>query len=428
MSEAVQLAADRRLRVAVQGTGHGASGSLDDQVALIATRYLDTVQIDSDTETATVGAGTTWGVLASNASGAGLAGLAGTAASVGVCGYVLGGGLGWLAREHGLASASLLAVDFVDAAGEEHHTSEADDPEALWAFRGGGGVGIATRLHLRLWPHPTLYAGARFWAIEHLPAVVERWINVADSFPREMTSMAWALNAPDAPAMPEPLRGRGVIALGACGTDVRTAQTQIADCFGPLPAPLFDSFAERRPDQLSDIHLDPPDPVPAIGEGRLLAELDPSTAIAIMRAAAIGAGPLALVELRQLGGALTRTQSAGALTTLDGAFALEATGVAPDPARVAAVQQRLAAVVSETAPVDLGRSFAAFRGARSDAPDALTEANARRLRRIQGECDPDARLIRAMRLTGDSSARSPRAARSRATAQALQPALDPDQR
>jgi hypothetical protein len=58
VSEAVQLAVGRELRVAVQGTGHGASGSLDDEVALIATRYLDTLQIDRRTDTATVGAGT----------------------------------------------------------------------------------------------------------------------------------------------------------------------------------------------------------------------------------------------------------------------------------------------------------------------------------------------------------------------------------
>jgi FAD/FMN-containing dehydrogenase len=151
VSEAVQLAVDRQLRVAVQGTGHGASGSLDDQVALIATRYLDTVQIDRNTATATVGAGTVWGPLAAKAGDVGLAGLAGTSATVGVCGYMLGGGLGWLGRRHGLASASLIAVDYVDAAGEPRHTSEADDPEALWAFRGGGGVGIATWLKLRLW-------------------------------------------------------------------------------------------------------------------------------------------------------------------------------------------------------------------------------------------------------------------------------------
>lgn len=94
------------------------------------------------------------GTLASTAGGVGLAGLAGTGATVGVGGYVLGGGLGWLGRRHGLASASLIAVDYVDAAGEQRHAGEADDPEALWAFRGGGGVGIVTRLRLRLWPTP----------------------------------------------------------------------------------------------------------------------------------------------------------------------------------------------------------------------------------------------------------------------------------
>jgi hypothetical protein len=226
----------------------------------------------------------------------------------------------------------LIAVDYVDAAGEPRHTSETDDPEALWAFRGGGGVGIVTRLELRLWAHPTVYAGTRFWPIEHLPAVLERWIKSSESFPEEITSHVWALHAPRAPVLPEPLRGRPVVALGACGTDIASAQAHITDCFEPLPAPLFDSFAERRPERLSEIHLDPPAPVPAVGEARMLSELDPSTALAIMQAAGIGHGPLTLIELRQLGGALRHAQSEGALTTLDGAFLLDAVGAAPNQA------------------------------------------------------------------------------------------------
>jgi hypothetical protein len=399
VSEVVRFATDRQLRVAVQGTGHGASVSLGDEVALIATRHLDTVEIDADAGTASVGAGTVWKSLASIAADAGLAGLAGTASTVGVCGYVLGGGLGWLGRRHGLASSSLIAVDYVDAAGEERHAGEADDPEALWAFRGGSGVGIVTRLRLQLWPHPTLYAGARFWPMEHLPAVVERWLNVADSFPQEITSMVWSVNAPDASGLPEPIRSRAVVALGACGTDVASAQAHLVDCFGPLPTPLFDSFAERRPDQLGQIHLDPPVPVPVIGEARQLEDLDPTRAIAIMQAAGIGDGVLTLVELRQLGGALNRSQSDGALTAMDGAFALIAVGTAPDPTGAAVVTERLASLVREAAPVDLGRSIANLRSGRSHAPGALTETNTRRLGRIQRERDPSGQLSRAMGLT-----------------------------
>ena len=139
--------------------------------------------------------------------------------------------------------------------------------------------------------------------------------------------------------------------------------------------------------------------MPAIGEGRLLAELEPSSAVAIMEAAGIGDGPLTLVELRQLGGALRHARTEGALTTLDGAFALVAVGAAPNPAGAAAVKERIAEVVRATAPADLGRSIANLRTGRSVAPGALTQANARTLRRIQRERDPEARLIRAMRLT-----------------------------
>ncbi len=87
-------------------------------------------------------------------------------------------------------------------------------------------------------------------------------------------------------------------------------------------------------------------------------------------------------------------------TTLDGEFALEATGAAPDPHSAAAVDERLAELLRQSAPVDLGGSVAAFRGGRADAPGALTEASAQRLHRLQRYRDPSGRLIRAMQVGG----------------------------
>lgn len=49
-----------------------------------------------------------------------------------------------------MASSTLLAVDYVDGNGLLHRAAEdtpdAIDREALGAFRGGGGVGVATSL------------------------------------------------------------------------------------------------------------------------------------------------------------------------------------------------------------------------------------------------------------------------------------------
>ncbi|MDQ6750327.1 MAG: FAD-binding protein [Actinomycetota bacterium] len=388
------------LRVAAQVTGHGASGAIGDDVALISTAGLQSVQIDPVARTASVGAGVTWGTLASAAAQSGLAGLAGTAPTVGVAGYVMGGGLGWLTRRYGLASASLLAVDYVDVEGIERRTDEEQDPDVLWSFRGGGGgAGIATRLHLRLFDHRSLHAGARFWAIEHLPEVLNSWLAWTEGAPTSVTSMCWALQAPDAPAMPEALRGRAVVAIGACVAGADDPEAMMRTCFADLPQPLMDTYADRRADQLGDIHLDPPGPVPALGDGRLISRPGAVEAIAGFKASAIEAeGPLTLVELRHLGGAAQANADAGALTALAGDFTLAATGGAPTAERAADVEERLTAVMAATARFDLGVGLSALRGGRTATLDALHPKRAERLRSVRKLRDPHRRLRPAMAL------------------------------
>jgi FAD/FMN-containing dehydrogenase len=48
----------------------------------------------------------------------GLVGLAGSSSGVGVVGYTLGGGYGWLGRKYGFAAESVREADVVTADGE----------------------------------------------------------------------------------------------------------------------------------------------------------------------------------------------------------------------------------------------------------------------------------------------------------------------
>ncbi len=86
------------------------------------------VRIDPRARTARVRAGAVWGDVTGPAAHYGLAPLAGSSATVGVVGYTLGGGLGWLGRAHGFACNSVTAVELVTADGEHVRTDATTRP------------------------------------------------------------------------------------------------------------------------------------------------------------------------------------------------------------------------------------------------------------------------------------------------------------
>ena len=148
---AVRFARAHRLRIAPQGTGHGAvpleplEGTM-----LLKTSRLWRVHINPATHTARAEAGALWQDVTVPASQHGLAALAGTSANVGVTGYTLGGGLGWLARRYGLAANSVTAVELVTPDGRLALADAAHEPDLFWAVRGGGSVGVVTAIEMLL--------------------------------------------------------------------------------------------------------------------------------------------------------------------------------------------------------------------------------------------------------------------------------------
>src|SRR5215469_10604280 len=111
---AVRFARSRGMRIAPQGTGHGSEPleSLEG-VMLLRTVRMRRVGIDPDGRTARAEAGALWQDVTVPAGQHGLAALAGSSPNVGVTGYTLGGGLGWLARRYGLVANSVTAAELV---------------------------------------------------------------------------------------------------------------------------------------------------------------------------------------------------------------------------------------------------------------------------------------------------------------------------
>jgi FAD/FMN-containing dehydrogenase len=157
---AVLAARRHALPFAVQATGHGTHVAHDDAL-LLRTGAMSSVLVDPDRRTARVGPGARWADVLRAAAPFGLAPLSGSSPDVGVVGYTLGGGMGWLARRHGLAADSVLRARVVTADGAVVTADAGHHPELFWALRGGGGsFGVVTALEFRLYPVSQVYAGA----------------------------------------------------------------------------------------------------------------------------------------------------------------------------------------------------------------------------------------------------------------------------
>jgi quercetin dioxygenase-like cupin family protein len=387
---AVRYAREHGLRVAPQATGHNAGplGSLDDTL-LVHVSQLGHVSIDAAARRVRVGAGVKWEKVSPRLSPLGLAALHGSSPDVGIAGYSLGGGMGWLARKYGLQANSVTAIELVTAEGHLLRTDATHEPELFWALRGGGGnFGVVTAIEFGVYPVRELYAGAMFFDFESASEVLHAWTEQLPAFPDEMMSWASLLQLPDAPDVPETMRGRAfAVVFGAfVGTE--------ADGRGLLApvrelGPEIDTFAIVPPVALGELAMDPPNPLPTLSAHHLLGDLPAAGVDELIAAAGPGSGsPLTMVQLRHMGAALAREPAgAGARATLPGTLSLFALGIVPSEQSRPAIESSLATVHEAMRPYRVG-DYPNFIEDPTDASGFFDADTWRRLREVKALYDP----------------------------------------
>jgi hypothetical protein len=389
----VDFARERGLHVAPQATGHSAIelGALDNTI-LLKTSRMRSAAIDAERCEARVDAGAHWIDVTAPAAEHGLAGLAGTSPDVGVVGYTVGGGLGWLSRKFGLAANSVLAAELVTADGQLVRADAEHEPELFWAVRGGGGsFGIVTALEFRLYPVAELYAGALFWPVERASEILHAWRGFVDRVPDELASVGRLLHLPPLEVVPESFRGRSFVVVEAAYIGTEAEGRELVAPLRDL-GPEIDTIATMAPPGLAALHMDPHEPVPGLGDGVLVDRLPPDAIDAVVKLAGPGSGsPLLSVELRHLGGALpTTSPDHGAVGAIEADFLMFAVGVAATPELAAAVDEGLVRVRDALAPWDAGRTFLNFTERPVDTDELFPPETARRLRELKRRVDPQA--------------------------------------
>ena len=330
---AVRFGLRHGVPVAVQATGHGIAATLEGAL-LVSTRELTGLTVHPGAMYARAEAGVTWAQVLEACAPHGLAGLAGSAPDVGVVGYTTGGGLGPLARTHGLASDRVRAFEVVTGDGELRRTTPTEHPDLFWGLRGGKGtLGIVTAVEFDLLPIAEVYGGALWFDGVDAPAVLHRWATWCATLPREATTSVALMRLPDLPSVPPPLAGRLTVAVRFAWTGDRA---QGAEALAPLrevAAPLVDLVAPMPYAALGSIHADPVDPMPTREAHALLATLPEAAVDRLLALAGPGAEcPQVMVELRQLGGAIAvPPRVPSAFCHRDAAFSLLAVGLAVPP-------------------------------------------------------------------------------------------------
>ncbi len=291
------------LPVAIRSGGHSTGGfGVADAALVIDVRDLNHIDIDVTGQTAWAGAGMTAGEVTHAVEQHGLIVGFGDSASVGIAGLTLGGGIGYLARKHGLTIDSLLAVEIVTAAGEiiiadaEHHA------DLFWALRGGGGnFGVVTRFKYRLHPLPSFIGGPL--VLPPTPEVIAGFAALADAAPNELTAIAMILPIPPVPTIPAEAHGKlAFFAMMAYAGNPADAERALAP-FRALATPLADMIQAGPYSSL--YMLDPPPEMRAMVAVRsgFADRFGLDEARALVAAAQSCTAPMSMSQIRVLGGA-----------------------------------------------------------------------------------------------------------------------------
>ena len=392
VAAAVRWAASHGLSVGVQATGHGAVLPVTDAV-LVSTTRMTAVVVDPARRTASVGAGARWEDVLAAAAPHGLSAVCGSSTQVGVVGFCLGGGMGPLSRQFGFGADRVRALEVVTADGRVRHVDADHEPDLFWALRGGkGNFGLVTAIELDLVPVAQVYAGGVFFAAGSAADVLRSFRSWAPTLPDHASASVALLQLPPLEALPEPIRGQYVAHLRFAVNGSAQEGEELLSPMLEAGEVLLSRVGDLPVTAIDDLHQDPRDPMPVWERGALLGSLTAETVDALLRTAGPGSGsPLAMVEVRLMGGALGRQPAVpNAVSGREGAFSLLTLGVlAPGLGDAvveagSAVHDALAPWCTGTVPVNwLGDAETPEAVARAWRPEVHA-----RLLRIKQQVDP----------------------------------------
>jgi len=309
VARAIACAREHGLEIAVRGGGHSSAGhSTGDGALVIDMRGFRDLTVDPGARRLRAGAGLDAGTVVAAAHEHGLTVPFGDNGAVGIAGITLGGGMGYLSRQHGLTVDHLMSAELVTADGRIVTTSAAEEPELFWAIRGGGGnFGVVTSLEFNMVEAGMVYGGAML--LPPTPDVLRGVTPLAGAAPRELGVIANVMPAPPAPFVPPEMIGRPVVVIAGCyngdaeagaaaWAPFRALATPISDIVGPMPYPALYRLTEAAA-------------IPSVGVARsMFVDVVDDAVVATLREAYLASpGVRTMIQVRVLGGAVADVPS-----------------------------------------------------------------------------------------------------------------------
>jgi FAD/FMN-containing dehydrogenase len=186
--DAVNFARSNGLLVSVRGGGHNVSGNaVCDGGLMIDLSPMKSVRVDPESKTARAEPGVTWREFDHETQAFGLATTGGLVSTTGIAGLTLGGGLGWLMGNYGLACDNLISVDVVTAGGRLLTASKSRNEDLFWGLRGGGGnFGVATSFEFQLHPVGPMLGGILIHRLDNAAEVIKFYDEFTRTSPDEL--------------------------------------------------------------------------------------------------------------------------------------------------------------------------------------------------------------------------------------------------
>ncbi len=382
--------------LAVRGGGHNVAGLATSEGGLVLDlSAMNGVEVDPESKRARVQGGAIWRDVDAATQPHGLAAPAGLVSETGVAGLTLGGGIGWLRRKYGLSCDNLMAAELVTAGGERVVASERENPELLWALRGGGGnFGVVTSFEFALHPvGPEIAYALVFYDGAQTAEGLRGFRELARSMPDEIAPILFTGAVPEAEGIPAEIVGKPTLAAAAVYVGPPEEGEERLRPLRELAAPLVD-LSGRMPyvDIQQFLDEDYPRGRRYYWKSATIAELSDEVIDIVADFARRQPSPISTIDVWLMGGALRREPPGGAAYSGRGAgFQVNPEADWDDPAMDDANIGWARGIIEALKPHTVG-TYLNFPGMLEEGEQQLRlsfGSNYERLTQVKRRWDPD---------------------------------------